>query len=481
MKKIISFFVFIFIFLWNFSFSFAENWKNYLKKIDYIFEKKSEENYSKNILEKIEKLKKSGKIFSKTENYIIDYVYFKAKNNLNKINFEKRKKEIFEENISENDKKFVSEKIKKLGNIFFENIIKNYFETEKWDFLWSFSFNDEKKSLKWNLEIKDFSLKNNKKNFDFSWEISNNLKAEKNWKIFSDYSIKSFTEAKIIEKEFFIKIKNFVLKNDKNEKINNFFSKFEDISKNWNFVKINNFSDFDLENFEKYAEMFFSEKPLFKAYKKENEKYFLKPNKKICDIFKNKNCTKKDYENFLKDFSEKNEIFMVENGTKTSFFYNMIWEYSNLNWNFIFENNEIFEIKLSWDFPFSFDKKDFFTFSFKKFDFINFDLISEQSKIKINWKINENNKLFYLNSIFSSPFLNGKIIFENGFLNWDLKFEENFLQFFWEIKKDFLKLDFILNKEKNDFFKANLFFKKYDEKIKKQKIEKPDFIDFEDL
>lgn len=426
MKKIILFLTFFFfqIFFTNADFTQEikkiPNSKEILNQIDIFFEKNNSKEKLEKISKKIENILKSERKFSEKEKLILSYFYLKSKNNLNIFNAEKRILEIEKNMISENDKKFIEKDILNLQ----KNISKNFINFEN--------------NLKINSSLKIFFEKNEK---NFLYE-NKNIET-KIWKNLDFETKTNDLEIKNIENEIFIKAKNLDFLKNFTEK--NILEKIE----NNDFIKLDNFENLEenIEILKNFIEKIKLERTLFEAYKKENNKNFLKISKNFCEIFENKKCSEK----YIKDFSKNFEIYLETEKNYKKIFLNFTDSYTNLKSEIYFSSENILEkINIYSDFPNIFSKNlDFFEFVWEKWKKLDFVLKSSQSEIFFNSKFDKNWKIFFIKSEVSS-----------SFLKWNLFFEKNILKADFLSKNSKFLLDLVLDEKYFPIsWKAKIYFK----------------------
>lgn len=467
MKKIILFLTFFFfqIFFTNADFTQEikkiPNSKEILNQIDIFFEKNNSKEKLEKISKKIENILKSERKFSEKEKLILSYFYLKSKNNLNIFNAEKRILEIEKNMISENDKKFIEKDILNLQ----KNISKNFINFEN--------------NLKINSSLKIFFEKNEK---NFSYE-NKNLET-KIWKNLDFETKTNDLEIKNIENEIFIKAKNLDFLKNFTEK--NILEKIE----NNDFIKLDNFENLEenIEILKNFIEKIKLERTLFEAYKKENNKNFLKISKNFCEIFENKKCSEK----YIKDFSKNFEIYLETEKNYKKIFLNFADSYSNIKSEIYFSSENILEkINIYSDFPNIFSKNlDFFEFVWEKWKKLDFVLKSSQSEIFFNSKFDKNWKIFFIKSEVSSSFLKWNLFFEKNILKadfssknskilFDLVLDEKYFPISWKAKIYFKNiLDFEIAWKNYEFRGKSIF---WDIILEKSFIFKENFLKFDGI
>lgn len=467
MKKIILFLTFFFfqIFFTNADFTQEikkiPNSKEILNQIDIFFEKNNSKEKLEKISEKIENILKSERKFSEKEKLILSYFYLKSKNNLNILDAEKRILEIEKNIISENDKKFIEKDILNLQ----KNISKNFINFEN--------------NLKINSSLKIFFEKNEK---NFSYE-NKNIET-KIWKNLDFETKINDLEIKNIENEIFIKAKNLDFLKNFTEK--NILEKIE----NNDFIKLDNFENLEenIEILKNFIEKIKLEKSLFEAYKKENNKNFLKISKNFCEIFENKKCSEK----YVKDFSKNFEIYLEIEKNYKKIFLNFTDSYTNLKSEIYFSYENILEkINIYSDFPNIFSKNlDFFEFIWEKWKKLDFILKTTQSDIFLNSKFDEKWKIIFMKTEFSSSFLKWNLFFEKNILKadfssknskilFDLVLDEKYFPISWKAKIYFKNiLDFEISWKNYDFKGKSIF---WDIILEKSFIFKENFLKFDGI
>lgn len=313
--------------------------------------------------------------------------------------------ELTNKNITENDKKLVEKKILALQSNLLSEIQEKIFYLEnsnkyiqKGNIRTNFSF--ENKS--WNINFLNFENINSWNDFKLNWNLEINLK---------DFNLKSFVD--LIRKDWdnYIFMKNIDFSWDKNfsEMLKKIFSENK-------FVKITNYESFDY-NFA-LSKILLSQ-PLFEAYKKSGNDYFLIPTKFFCD------CTDKQYQKFLENFITYWELKLnlMENKISIKFFD----KYSTINGEIYLENNNFYEIKFLWFFPKTYnDKSDFISLNYKKNNYFDFVLNSSEWNLNLKSKLDTKNNLVFAELLTKFEDFNWSLKFENKKISWNLVFEKNY-------------------------------------------------------
>jgi len=148
------------------------------------------------------------------------------------------------------------------------------------------------------------------------------------------------------------------------------------------------------------------EKPLFEAYKKEWDKYYIRPTKYSCDKLKeiwNKfdpfngiDCSDSQYKNTLTQISQLWKIYLTINWNNSTLWFEWITssEIGKNNWYITFNDKELVEINYEITPNQTLYKDEFLKLNFKNKKEISFNLYANKWNIdyKFNWKLNDQNK-----------------------------------------------------------------------------------------
>lgn len=473
--------------------------KDYIKVIDQFLKKSESKEKLETVISRMEDIIKSNKITDKFQIALVSYIYLWAKERLIDLESEKRLKEVLNPSISEEDKKTASKKIEEIQSNFYVNSIKNIEETysiikkeanviEKWNFDSNFYFSDSysKENIYWKFNFNDIESKNTLFDSEVKWKIELNTKVEKDGK--TEKSLKVNSDIKWIYKswDLYFLFENLEIENKliKETNIEKFIDKIKELSKENKYIKISDKQSqlvnnilgkaFDISTFSNYLKII-TEKPLFEAYKKQWDKYFLRPTQNFCNILENpiaflekqwEKCSSSKYENLLKDFAKNSEIYLTVDWNDNKIFMKISWYYFNLSSYIVFDNKDIKEIKIDGNFPsYDINSLDVAGLHYIKNSKLDAYIKSKEANFEFNWILDRENNFKTINSDLKSDFVNWFFKLENKKFSWELKTDKNFLFINWEldISNKISKLDLDLKidnlKWKINFQNNNLTWK----------------------
>ncbi len=439
-----------------------KNWKLYITKIDAFIDKINEEKANKleNKLKKIEKkiLWKGKWVFSSDKEEKIYFIikYISAKIQEKKLL--KIKKNLFKSTVSEEDtKKINAELIKIQNNILnywvdsFEVIlwelenISNFEERGDFEFKINANHKDFWKG-KIELKLKDYVSRKSWFDSQFKSKIEAIIEsAPKGWEEVK-MKISAFVDYILKDQNYYVLLKNLNITDEKtNDKIKTFIEKAKQLAYKNKYIKIedkktaeifNNLKQLSPQNILKQGKIIAS-KPLFKAYKKEWNKFYLIPSKYGCDTaktlaqkfdpFNGSNCTQGQYDDLLKDIADsKVEFYINFSGKNTE-----IWFEANPNdlemaeWNISFSDKYIEEINFiikpnQENYPWEWAK-----LNYKRNNFFNIDFYANKWKNTLILKSNLNykNKFNKINFDLKSDKVKANLKLENKKITWKYNIE----------------------------------------------------------
>lgn len=432
-------------------------WRNYVKQIDNLYEKiKNNEAQLKNLNSNLENLLKSNNIKNKEVLNTLMYLQFMVKVWLfdledNKLN------QIISSNISDNDKKIAEKEIIKLQHKmvdswenFMENILKEIKSTnnfnEKWDVDFKLDINlDSIAKIEWWISLKKYEAINYWLDSKIKWDFKINFNWDIEWELI-EFNTSSNIDFISKDGDMYLKFDNLEISSNQDLSfLNEYTNKIIELSKNNKYIKIeDNSSKLAIElinnfNYNKYLleARGYANNPMFEAYSKEWNKYYLKPTKDFCDTFKEiankfdpfywKTCSNSQYNEMLKEFNELMNIYISINWNETTLWYE--WKDPNFkenNWYITFNDKEITKVIFNLS-----DKKwEFLT----KFSYENnkFELSSKVSSsydnfiLNLNWEL-DNNKIIN-NLSLNSDYKRKKWKFDYN--TWEYIYENNYSKIF---------------------------------------------------
>jgi hypothetical protein len=351
----------------------------------------------------------------------------------------------FENTLSEIDNKKVNTQLIKIQKSLLEQWVDN-FEKVLWE-LEKYTNYEEKGNFNLNLDVNHKTLWKSKvkvkledyiyKNYNFDTQFKSKVEAifeaTQNWKEEIKMTFSAFIDYIIKDQNYYVLLKNLNIKNnEKNQEIKVFIEKAKQLASKNKYIQIedknakkiiNQIVQFTPQNILKQGNEIVK-KPLFKAYKKEWNKYYLVPSKYGCDTakklsqtfdpFNGNTCTDNQYKSLLEDINKsKIKIYI---------------DFSNRNTQIGFESDVEDMKELKWE----------ISFSDKYIEEINFSAIPDQKKYpnesaSLNYKRNKIlDAKFYANKWLLSLNLKSSLDKNNNFSEIDLK--ANLSDFVAELK-----------------------------------------------
>lgn len=447
-----------------------QSWKKYIQTIDDFLEKNESKEVLEKLLEKTTEVINSQRAKDEFNSALINYLYISAKIKLNNFDKEKRLKEALNPTIEKEDKEIWDKKISEIQNNIYNSLneelskiskeIKKELNTiDKWEFKATLSAKDKNENISWKLGISNIEKTTvwldyeTKAKIDFFYE----RKDSKN-KLIDNLETK--TDFENIQKngESYFLLKNLIFKkNPENveikemvEKLQKIFSenkyikfwennlpleyeKLQDLFKNWNLSEIS-------KNIK-----FLTEKNLFEVYKKEEDKYYLKPTITFCEVLSREKCSEEQFKKWLKEFLSYSEVYFTIKNNETEFVYKIWNEYFSLFGNLSFDKKEIKSFEINWLAPSFFVKEvESFNISYKKNSFLNIKSNFYNFEIDINWKLDNKNNFSNIDGNFKIDSVEWFIKYENYKLDikaknedflfkLDLLLDNNYIPKKWEI------------------------------------------------
>lgn len=462
----------------------SKKWDQYVKAIDTFIE--ANENNEKKLLEinsRLENIIYSGEL--KNNDLWNTIRYLNAKVNIAIINIEENKiNTILNPTISESDKNIASERILKLqwnlansSKTLIEKLTKEFESLNNYSETWNLKISldiDEKNIWKINSSIELSNYEATANNFDsqLKWQLKAILDAIPAWQEQIKFELNTFVDFISKDGNIYLLLKDLNILNDKwiEDEVKLFINTFE------NLAKENKYIVFEDKNSQMSIELLKSlnpatlwadinktlSEPLFEAYKKEWNKYYIKPTKYSCDKIKElesrfdplywKECSDSQYKDMLKDFNDLWIIYLIidwENNT--------LWfdgkkdsQIEKNSWYITFNNKEIlnanYEIIPNQNrYPNEFFKANYLSRSNIKVDFYadGWDLDT-----KLYIKLNSNNLIssIDLKSKMYETELVSNINVANQSISWKTTFSENWEKIFevdttWKYTKETLELN----------------------------------------
>lgn len=467
-----------------------KNWEKYVKKIDSIVEKLSNNEKKLQLIEtKINKIiYKDKKIFNINTYFILYYFRDKVNEAIIKIEEEKRKEglKVFDSVLSEEENKIFEDKLVKLQNTLFENwfshfekLLKDFDKytnyKESWNLNIGANFDKEEFwKFDFDLKLKNYLVKNSNFDSSFTTQIEALINAAPKWEEALKLQFSSFID--FISKDWnaYILLKDLKILDKKNIKdFKSFIDSAKEIAKKNKYVKysdsqsqmaINIYRNLNLQNILADWKKIFS-KPLLKAYKKEWDKYFLIPTKYACDSMKNlswkfdpfhsnSKCSESQYNDLLEELLNKWELYL-ELWKLNKFGFNSIKtdEIDEANWYITFSDKYIEEINFKIIPNQKKYSNDNFSLEYKRNNSLKFNLIVKDENIKYNFdsKLDNKNKFNFIDFKWHTANKNDDFAvnfsLKNHIISWNI--EANTSKYNWESWKS----------EKNNNFKILISWK----------------------
>ncbi|MBF0913548.1 hypothetical protein HXK64_01075 [Candidatus Gracilibacteria bacterium] len=432
--------------------------KDYVKTIDAFLEKNKSVETLEKLISRIETVKQSGKVKDEFTSALVNYIYLSAQKSLNDLKAKELKETdvkntgILNPTISEADKKVAAERILKIQNDFYNTVkaefekynklyLENAYAKQKGDFKFELSARDidEKNTLYQKLNLKDLESQTSGSDAELRAKVEVETKTKSDGKIDLNVNVDSNLEAIIKGDDVYLLLKTINVKDNfgTDKEFTQFLDKLKEISASNKYLKIGNEEykqlqglmgnnpDSQLNELKKLTE-----KPLFEAYKKEGNKYYLRPTQDSCalnkslgsisDPFKEK-CSDAEYKKEVQNFAKNTEIYLTMDGDDSRLDITGNDEYVKAKGYLSFSSKELKEVKFDLNFP-SVKNENNATASlyYKKNSELNFNFKSKEANITFESKLNGENNFSYINAKATSKEFNGFLKLENSKLNGEL-------------------------------------------------------------
>ena len=404
-------------------------WRKYLKIIDsFVFKHWENKQMMEKMKDRVSPLLERESI---QNTYVFDIIsYMDAKINIALLNiFDEEKNNPYASDITEADKKMIEQEIVDLQLHLFDKasslIEKLWDEFEKqtnyeetWDFSMDFTMDHE--SL-WKvssyLKFNDYTAWAH--GFDsqlkgqIEWLIDATMQGEESFKIqlswFMDFISKDGNMYLLLEKLN-------ITDEWTNEQIQEIIEQIKEIAEKNQYIK---YSDGQSKQAMKIlnsitpnkiiseGKTLFSQ-AMFEAYKKDGDKYLLKPTKYACDTFKKlgntfdpfngSTCSEGQYKNMLEDMAQAGMVFYIIPGEEKQLgFY---WEdfQTDYMWFIIYDDSKIIELNLNITPDQEVYPDEWAMLSYKNGQYLNANLSAEEWDIEYNFTSNldSNNRFTYI-------------------------------------------------------------------------------------
>lgn len=386
-------------------------------KIDNFIEKIDEKKLDI-LSNKINKLKLSWKIktWSKVE-LIVNYIELKIQER-KLLKVENEKKDIFKNKLSEVDNKKVNEQLVKIQNNLLNRWVDS-FEKILWK-LETYTNYEQKGNLetsvnfdgwemwtsKFQLKLKDYITKNSWFDTQFKSKIEAIIEAAPKWQKAVKVQINAFVDYILKNQNYYVLLKDLKITDDKwIEEIKQYVEKAKEIASKNKYIHfedknatqvLNTLKELNPQNILKQWKTIAS-KPLFRAYKKDWNKYYLVPSKYGCDTakilsnkfdpFNGSACTDSQYEDLLKEIADSKVEFYIDfSKSNTVIGFNADWVdgMEKFVWDVTFSDKNIEEINITAEPNQEEYPSEWFTFNYKRNNFVNSKFYADKWKYILN-------------------------------------------------------------------------------------------------
>jgi len=415
--------------------------QQYIKAIDSFIEKnKNNEELLIKLEERLQKVIENSNLKNKTTINTLNYLNQKAQIALFDIE-ENKSLEILTSNISDIDKKTAENKIIKLqlnlvesSTNFIENLTKEFEDLnnseQTWDLKVNLDINNENIwEFKSSFELNDYESKTNNFDSQLKWQFKAIVEALPKWDDEVRLQLNSFVDFISKDWNIYLLIKELNITDEKwVEDLKEYLDKLEEIAKQNKYIKYeDNATKMSLEliqnlnpaNISNDLNTVFA-KPMFEAYKKEGNKYYIKPTKYACDKVKEyankfdpfygKNCSDSQYKDMLKDLSKNWNLYLTISWETTTLWYEWVKNdtFDKNQWYISFTDKEVvafyYEIMPNQkDYP-----NEFFKIDFKNRNSLNIGFYADSWSIdmKLDSKLTTANKFSFIDLKVKTPEIN---------------------------------------------------------------------------
>ncbi len=463
-------------------------WKNYIQIVDNFVEKTNSEETLNKILERTNAVIASKELKDEFYVELVNYINQKVKAKLETLKYSDKIKEVLNPTISEADKKEANEKIlqaqKNLENIFKEQIEKYSKEIKKTSDViergeiksnYNYTDSKENKNYTGKFEFKDYEWKTAGFDASLKWKLEVSAKTTKDNSIESNFRWVWNVEAISKEWDVYFMLRNLYISDEYgiSKEFKEFLTKLNELSNSNKFLKLSNA---DTQEVRKIINSYFVtgqnpisfwNKAYFEAYKKEWNKYFLRPTKDSVCVYAEKVDCEKIYKSSLEDFAKNSEVYLtVENG-ENKLNVKLSDSYDNASGYVTFDSKNIKEIKVE---AVSTDGKEKFNLSYLRASSLNVSIKTSEFSAEFTGKLNSDNDFVSIDANLKSSFINGSFKFAENKFNWELSSKEVSGSIKWELnsQKEIINLYFDL---KSNELNANL---KYENKKLTSKVNAKD-------
>jgi len=401
---------------------------SYIKAIDTLIEKlKNNEEKLLTLSEKIIKIKWNLNSEShSTINKLIYYIELKIDYALIQLIADE---EDIENNITEEENKKINEKLIQIQLNLLEkwtshiqSLISDFKKIAQYEEKGNLEMNlainqNQIGNLKAHFWLSDYRVKNSIFDAQVTWTIDSIIEASPNeW---DDIKLQLNTLIDFISKDgnMYLLFKELdIIDNQWLEKIKDSIQKLEEIAKQ------NKYIHFEDEQTQKWIQILKNinpnkilsdgktilSRPMFQAYKKVDNKFYLIPTKYACDRvkeflntfdpFHGKECSEGQYNDLLDTLEEAGSIYIeLWTDTKLGFEWIKTFSIQTIEWHIVFSDKEIKEVNIEIIPNQDIFKDEWFTLEYKKSEKLNFSLFAEKWDIDFKlWSILDSNNRFHV-------------------------------------------------------------------------------------
>lgn len=506
LKKIISSLLLIIFISYNLSFniSLADDWsknlilkeiiiskhklknivngENFITKIDDLISKienikdKEKLNQLKNIVDKkIYELSFNNDL--KSENIVLILTYLQTNISLVIYNIESDSSintinEMLESNLSDEEKQDIENQIIDLQlNLFerwtnyFDSLIKDFDKLTNYEDNGELNINldldyDEIWKINSSFNLQNYSTKNSNFDSELNWQIEAIIDASLKWE--EDFKLQLSTFIDFISKDWNIYVlldKLNITNETQNEELKDFIDTLTKIAQENKYVKIENKESTQAIKYLKnlnpsniisnWKETL--SKAMFEAYKKDSDKYLLKPTRYACDklkeikevfdpFYNDNKCSDSQYKDMLESIAEIWEFYIIPWEEKQLWFY---WnqEDSNIMWFIIFNDTKILEANANLIPDQNKYPNEWFELSYKSNEKLYAKLYADSWEINyiFDSKLDNNNNFTYISLKWHTTSKSGdfalNIGLENNKISWAIEYNDN--KYDWESSEYF--------------------------------------------
>ena len=439
-----------------------KNWDKYISQIDNIVTKyKNNKKALKKLANRVSvaksKLKNKNDLKSKKLMIIINYLKIKLITELlDKL--EEKIEESEKITLSSNEQKKVQDKIVKLQLNLLEKWASNLqsiiydFEKlsnyeEKGNLKMSLNIDQEQiGQLKTNLNLEDYIIKNSNFDSQITWKIDAIIDANLKWQEKLKLEINSLIDYINKDWNMYIMLEKLNIKDEKvSKKIKDFiellrkivaknkYIKFEDKSSSKVISLLKNLNPKKIFNERKVI----LSKPMFRAYKKEWEKYLLVPTKHACDIMKNlssslesfnsKRCNDKQYKDLLETIAKWGWEFYIElwENTKLWYYLKGSEKIEKIEWYIIFSDTNIEKLLANIQPNKEMYPWEWLNLSYERNNYLNmlFYANSWETDIKLKSYLDKNNNFSFMDFSWKTENADAKLTIKNQKLTGNFEYK----------------------------------------------------------